>query len=98
MQDTDKVWSWSESFTEILESLIREPGSDGVPQLDWPGHRERLGWWRCQVDEARELYRQGHAEALQVLYDYWRTIADDSREQARFACETYRQFYFVANA
>jgi len=50
-------------------------------------------WWLRQVAAARELYGRGHAEALRVLYDYWRMLApDDPREQARFARETYREF------
>ena len=76
---------------EILDRVMQEPPS-GAVWADWPAHRERLGWWRNQVDAARELYVQGHAEALRVLYDYWRTIADEVRQQVRFACETYRQF------
>jgi len=61
---------------------------------DWPRHPLRLGWWRQQVDFAQERYRQGHLEARGVLYDYWRLIAEDVREQARVACETYRQLNF----
>ena len=91
MQQTDDVWSWSETFLENLEGLIREPQSYGAARVGWLRQRERLGWWRRQVDAARELYRQGHEETLRVLYDYWRTIAADVREQVRFACETYRQ-------
>jgi len=98
MQDTDKVWSWSESFTEIVERLMREPQSDAMARWDWCNRRERLAWWRRQVDAARELYREGHAEALRVLYDYWRTISDDVREQVRFACETYHQFRIPVSA
>jgi len=93
MRGTDEVWSWSETFTEVLEGLMREPPSPSSARLDCR-QRERLGWWRRQVDAARELYRQGQAEALRMLYDYWRTIADDVRDQVRFASETYRQFRF----
>ena len=92
MEQTDNVWSWSELFLTHLQGLMREPQSYGAVRLDWPRQREWLGSWRRQVDAGRVQYQQGHPEALQVLYDYWRTIADDVREQARFASETYRQF------
>jgi hypothetical protein len=92
MEQIDSVWSWSESFLTSLEGLMREPQSYGAVRLDWPWRREWLGSWRRQVDAGREQYQQGHPEALRVLYDYWRTVADDVREQARFASETYRQF------
>jgi hypothetical protein len=98
MPKTDDLWSWSETFLENLEGLMREPPSDGPASVDWPGHRERLAWWRRQVDAARELYRQGHAEALRVLFEYWRTIADNVQEQVRVACETYRQLSFSVGA
>jgi hypothetical protein len=97
MQDKS-VWSWSEGFTEILEGLMREPPSEGVAPMHWNEHRERLGWWWRQVDAARELYRQGHAESLRVLYDYWRSLADDGRDQASVGCETYHQVHFSAKA
>ena len=92
MEQIDSVWSWSESFLTNLEGLMREPQSYGAVRLDWPRQREWLGRWRRQVDAGREEYQRGDPEALRVLYDYWRTITDDVREQARFASETYRQF------
>jgi hypothetical protein len=93
MQPTNDVWSWSESFTEMLEVFIRKPPADRANWLDWQGQQERLVWWRVQFDTARELYRKGQTAALRILYEYWRTIADDIQEQVRIACETYRQFH-----
>jgi hypothetical protein len=98
MQQTDNAWSWSESFTKALEGLMLEPTPDRAVRLDWSRHREQLGWWRRQVAAARERYRQGHAEALRALHEYWRIIADDVREQARIASETYRQVHFLESA
>jgi hypothetical protein len=92
MQPTNDVWSWSESFTEMLEVFMRKPPADRANRLDWHGQQERLGWWRAQFDTARELYRKGQTEALRMLYECWRTIADDIQEQVSIACETYRQF------
>ena len=94
MQPTNDVWSWSESFTEMLEVFMRKPPADRSNCLDWHGQQQRLVWWRVQFDSARELYRQGQTEALRILYEYWRTIADDIREQVSIACETYRRFHF----
>jgi hypothetical protein len=94
MQEGDEVWSWSEAFTEIVRDLMRDRPTEGAAQIDWPKHLERLGWWRRQVETARELYKQGNPEALRLLHDYWRAIADDAPEQARIAGETYRQLYF----
>lgn len=98
MQQPDNAWSWSESFTAIVDTLMREPPSEGPTPWDWSQHRERLACWRRQVDGARELYREGHEEALRVLYDYWQTITDDLPEQVRFASETYHQFQLPASA
>jgi hypothetical protein len=92
MQQMIDVWLWSELFTDVLYGLMRELEPDqGVAWLHWAGRRERLECWRQQVNEARELYRRGDREVLRRLYDYWRTIADDVLEQARIACETYRE-------
>jgi hypothetical protein len=93
MQDTD-LWSWSETFLENLEGLMRDPQSYRAVRADWPRHRQRLEWWRHQVDVARERYSQGQAEALRTLYEYWRLIAEDVRDQARVACETFHQLNF----
>jgi hypothetical protein len=95
MQQRDDEWSWSEAFKEILKRLMWEPQSAAMARWDWHSRRERLELWQGQVDAARELYREGHAEALRVLYDYWCTIADDVREQARFARESYHQVPFL---
>ena len=94
MQD-DHLWSWSEAFLQIVDGLIRNLQPEGGAELGWPRHRELLGSWHRQVDAARERYRQGHPEALRVLYHYWRTIAEDVQEQARFASETYHQLHFL---
>jgi hypothetical protein len=91
MQQMDHVWSWSETFLKSLEGLMREPQSHGTMRSDWLRHSLRLGLWRRQVDVARELYRDGHADALRVLHDYWRTIADDIRKQVGFARESYHE-------
>jgi hypothetical protein len=91
MQQTDNAWSWSEAFTEIVERVMREPLSDTITHWDRRNRLERLRLWQRQVDTARELYREGHAETLGVLYDYWRTIADDVREQVGFARESYHE-------
>ena len=74
---------------------MREPQSVAMERWDWCNRRERLEMWRRQVDAARELYREGHAEALQVLYNFWRNIAHDVREQVGFARESYHQFPFL---
>ena len=95
MQDGHEVWLWSESFTEMVEGLMREPPSVARERWDWCNRRERLEMWRRQVDAARELYREGQAEALRVLYNFWRTIADDVREQVGFARESYHPFPFL---
>jgi hypothetical protein len=98
MQGKNDVWLWSDVFTEVIVALIEDPPSDAEAGFDWPRHRQRLTWWREQVEGARELYQRGHTQALQLLYDYWQTIAgDDAQEQAKFARETYRQLYFVAS-
>ena len=94
MQDwEDEMWRWSTAFAEVVKGLIREPLNEWALREDWPKQRQRLVWWLRQVEVARELYGRGHAEALRVLYDYWRMLApNDPREQARFARETYREF------
>lgn len=100
MQDEhDDVWRWSKAFVEIAERLIREPPSDVAERADWSDHRGRLGWWRRDIEEARDLYLQARPERLRRLYDYWRIIApDDTAEQVRYACETYRHFRFSTSA
>ena len=90
MQD-NQAWSWSEAFSEAVDVFARDPLSEWKAQRDWPEHRQRLACWRKQVESARQSYREGHREALGVLYDYWRTIAEDVKDQARFASETYRE-------
>ena len=82
MQDGYDAWLWSEMF---LEGLRRQPQSYGAAES------ARLRLWRQQVDVARKLFQEGHAEALLALYDLWRTIAD-VEEQARIASETYHRF------
>jgi hypothetical protein len=73
---------------------MRKPPADRSNCLDWHGKQDRLVGWRVQFDTARELYRRGQTAALRILYEYWRTIADNIQEQVRIACETYRQFHF----
>ena len=92
------MWIWSETFAGILEGLIREPQLDRAMRWSWAKHPERLAQRRQQVESARELYQRGETEALRVLHDFWRTIADDVREQARIACETYHQLHFRRSA
>ena len=100
MQGTDEVWSWSEAFTDIVAGLIDDPASNSADAgFDWLKHRQRLAWWMEQVELARDGYKRGHAEALQLLYDYWRHVAgDNAHEQARFARENYHQLHFAASA
>ena len=95
MQDRHDVWLWSESFTEILEGLTQEAQPDTIEPWDCCNCRERLKMWRRQVNAARELYRAGQAEALWALYNFWRNVADDVREQVGFARESYHQFPFL---
>jgi hypothetical protein len=97
MQQTD-AWLWSEAFTGMAEGLMKDPQQEWAARRDWPKHRERLEWWIRQIESARELYRQGHTEALTAMCDYWRTIAEDIEQQVRIACETYRQLDFRADA
>jgi hypothetical protein len=89
MEDNeDEVWPWSAAFLEVVEDLIREPLDEWAARPDWSKQRKRRIWWRRQVETSRQQYRLGNADALSVLYDYWRTIAlDDPREQGRFARE-----------
>ena len=95
MQGEHDVWLWSESFTEIVEGLMREPQSEAMERWSWCNRRWRLEMWRRQVDAARGLYREGHVDALRVLYNFWRNIADEVREQGGFARESYHQFPFL---
>lgn len=88
------MWSWSEAFAEGMYGLMRNPLPEMADQWDWPMHRQRLEWWCRQVESARELNRQGHKEALSVLYDCWQTIAEVVKEQGRFASETYHELHF----
>ena len=93
----ENMWSWSETFVKFLDGVIRKPLPETATPWDW--HRlERLGSWHRQIEAARELYRQGQGEALRALHDYWRIIAEDVQDQARFAAETYRQIPFRATA
>jgi len=97
--ESGDVWLWSSAFVEIMEDLIREPLPNRAARPDWPAQRDRLGRWLQQVEAARRLYEQGCPEPLSRLYDYWRaTGGDDTREQARFASETYRQLCFASGA
>jgi hypothetical protein len=89
MQDVeDEVWLWSSAFAEVVEDLIREPLDEWAARSDWPEQRNRLISWLRQVEASREQYRLGDADALRVLYEYWRAIAlDDPWEQGQFARE-----------
>jgi hypothetical protein len=92
MQQRNGVWLWSDSFTGVLHRLMQElEPEQGVAWLYWARRWERLECWRQQVNEAQELYRQGHKQVLRLLCDYWRNIAEDVLEQARIASETYRE-------
>jgi hypothetical protein len=87
--DGGEVWLWGAAFAEVVENLIHEPLDEWATRSDWPTQRNRLIRWRQQLEASREQYRRGNADALRVLYDYWRAIAlDDPREQGRFAGET----------
>src|SRR5215472_16760968 len=70
----DDVWRWSAAFKEVVERLIREPQSAAL--ADW----RQLRWWRRDIEEARDLYKQECPEGLRRLYDYWRIIAPDDPE------------------
>ena len=85
MRDRYDSWLWSVIFLQNVDGLMREPQSYGAAES------ARLWLWRQQVDVARGLFQKGRAEALQALYDLWRTIADVG-EQARIASETYHRF------
>jgi hypothetical protein len=74
----------SEAFAKAVDARMRNPLPDGVTRSDWLHHRERLGWWRRQLESARELYRNGEEQALRVLYDYWRILAQARPKSLRF--------------
>jgi hypothetical protein len=57
-------------------------------RLDLSSRRDRLKDFLAQVEAARDLYRQGNAVPLRILYDYWREVAgNDIRGQVRCASD-----------
>jgi hypothetical protein len=65
---SEEAWQWSERFTRALG----EAAQFVLPS--WRGAAEHC---LSQIGAARELYRQGNAVPLRILYDYWQNVAGD---------------------
>ena len=65
---SDEVWRWSERFTRALGE---------VAQFVLPSRGNVAEQCLRQVGSAREQYRQGNADPLRILYDYWQNIAGE---------------------
>jgi hypothetical protein len=68
---SDEVWRWSERFTRALGEAA---------QFVLPSRGVAAEQCLRQVGSARELYRQGDAAPLRILYDYWNNLAGDDIE------------------
>jgi hypothetical protein len=66
-----EVWQWSERFTRALSEAA---------QFVLPSRRAAADHCLSQIGAARELYRQGNAAPLRILYDYWQNLAVDEIE------------------
>jgi hypothetical protein len=86
-------WEWSGQFLEVTERWLQEPPAEVVARWEWPTLRYRLNEWRREIVEARELWQQERQDVLGWLHHYWQTIAEDTAEQVKLACETYHQFH-----
>ena len=67
-----EVWQWSERFTRALGNAV---------QFVLPSGGDAAEQYLRQVEAARELYRQGNAAPLRILYDYWQDLAEDDIER-----------------